>query len=62
MLCMSLSGDKFVLFPDTEMPLQMEISFIHVNFLYKRENVYAILKELGGGKELFLPLLFLNCL
>lgn len=40
----------------------MEISFINVNLLYKRENLCFIFRQLGGGKELFLHLLILKYL
>lgn len=53
---------KVVFLPGTETPLQMESSFINVNFLYKRGNLYSIFKHLGGGEGLFLPLLVLSCL
>lgn len=48
--------------PGTEMSLQMEISFINGNFIYKRGNLYFIFRQLHGGKELSLPLLALDCL
>lgn len=57
----SLTGDTGHL-PGTGITLQMEISFLNVNFLYKRGNLYLIFKQLEGGKELFLPLLVLKCL
>lgn len=42
--------------PGTETSLQMEISFINVNFICKRGHLYFIFRHLHGGKELFLPL------
>lgn len=42
--------------------LWKQFYFINVNFLYKRQNVYYIFRQLGGGKELFLCLLVLSCL
>ena len=41
-------------------PLQMEISFISGNFIYKREIYVLLLGRLGEERDLFLCLLF-NC-
>lgn len=40
--------------------LQMEISFINGNTIYKREMYAQLLGRLEEGRELFLCLLFLN--
>ena len=53
---------KVVFLPGTETPLQKESSFINISFLYKTGNLYSSFKQLGGGEELFLPLLVLSCL
>ena len=36
-------------FPDTETSLQMGISFVNVNFLYKWGNLDFIFRQLRGG-------------